>query len=81
MAVEKILQEALALPAKERGELAAALLRSIEPGDGEVLTEAEWEGAWTAEVARRLRDFDEGRTTAISHEELKNRVRARLRQQ
>lgn len=78
MAVEKILQEALALPAKERGELAAALLRSIEPEDTEALTEAEWEKAWAAEAARRLKNLDEGRTRAIPAEEVFAKLRARF---
>lgn len=81
MAVERILQEALALPREDRARLMEALEESLEPGGEATPTEAEWEGAWTAELDRRLRDFDEGRRTAISHEEFKHRVRARLRQQ
>ena len=53
MAVDKILQEALALPVEERSQLAAALLRSIEPDDAEVLSEAEWNAAWSAELELR----------------------------
>lgn len=78
MAVEKILQEALALPVKERSELAAALLRSIEPEDDEVLTEAEWEAAWAAELARRAKDIDEGRAQLIPAEEVFAELRARF---
>lgn len=81
MAIEKVLQEALALSPEDRGRLVGALLRSLEPEDGEVLTKAEWEAEWTVELDRRLRDLDEGRATAISYEEFKNRVRARLPQQ
>jgi hypothetical protein len=33
--------------------------------------------AWSAEIERRLRDFDGGRTTAISLEEFESRMRAR----
>ncbi|HWO26005.1 MAG TPA: addiction module protein [Kofleriaceae bacterium] len=79
MAVEKIFQDALALPREDRARLLTALAVSLEPGGEARPTEAEWEGAWTAEVDRRLRDFDEGRSAAISHEEFKSRARARLR--
>jgi len=79
MAVEKLLREALALPREDRARLANALQESLEPGE-EPLPEVEWEAAWTAEIERRLRDFDEGRATAISYEEFKDRMRARLPQ-
>jgi len=36
------------------------------------------DGAWTAELDRRLRDFDEGRTKAVPYEEAMAQVRARL---
>jgi putative addiction module component (TIGR02574 family) len=80
MAIEKVLQEALALPREDRARVLEALQESLEPEDQEVLTEAAWEAAWTAEIDRRLRDLDEGRATAISYEEFKSRVRARLPQ-
>jgi putative addiction module component (TIGR02574 family) len=73
--VEKVFQEALALPREDRARLLEALQESLEPRD-----EAEWEAAWTPEIDRRLRDLDEGRATAISYEEFKRRVRARLPQ-
>jgi len=79
MALESVLQQALALPAKERGELAAVLLRSLEPAN-EALTAAEHEAMWTDTIERRLRDLDEGRATTISYEEFQHRVRARLPQ-
>ena len=53
-------------------------LAIIEPDQAEAAGDAEWEAAWRAEIERRLRDFDEGRTTAISYEEFKRRVHARL---
>jgi putative addiction module component (TIGR02574 family) len=78
MAVEKVLQEALALPREDRERVYQALMESLEPKDEQVLTETEWEAAWRPEIERRLRDLDEGRATTISHEEFKERVRARL---
>jgi putative addiction module component (TIGR02574 family) len=81
MAIEKLLKDVLALPREDRVRLANALQESLELGGEEPLAEAEWEAAWTAEIERRLRDFDEGRATAISYEEFKSRMRARLPQQ
>jgi putative addiction module component (TIGR02574 family) len=80
MAVEQILREALALPREDRARVAGALLESVQPEAAETLAEAEWEAAWTVEIARRLRDLDEGRATSISLEEFRARMRARLPQ-
>jgi putative addiction module component (TIGR02574 family) len=78
MAIEKLLQDALALPREERARLAHALQESLEPDGEEAVSDAQWEAAWSAEIERRLRDFDEGRTTAISLAEFESRRRARL---
>jgi putative addiction module component (TIGR02574 family) len=80
MAAEKILQEALALPPEDRVRIANALYESVGPDDEEMLDDDAWEKAWAVEVERRIKDLDEGRTTAISYEEFKSRVRARLSQ-
>lgn len=79
-AVEKVLQEALALPREDRERILDVLQRSLAAESQETLTEAEWEAAWTPEIDRRLRDLDEGRAAAISYEEFQRRVRARLPQ-
>jgi putative addiction module component (TIGR02574 family) len=78
MAIEKLLQDALALPREERARLANALQESLEPDGEAAVHDAEWETAWSVEIERRLRDFDEGRTTAISLEEFESRMRARI---
>ncbi|HWU88638.1 MAG TPA: addiction module protein [Kofleriaceae bacterium] len=71
MAVEKIIQEALALPPEDRARLADALYDSLEPDE-------EWEKAWAVEVERRIKDLDEGRTRAIPAEEVFAELRARF---
>ena len=78
VAIENVLQQALALDPDQRAELAAALLRSLEPDDGETLTEQEWHAAWSVEIERRLRDLHEGRAKTFSHDEVMARVRERL---
>jgi putative addiction module component (TIGR02574 family) len=55
-----------------------ALIESLEPEGEEMLTEPEWEAAWTAEIDRRLRDFDEGRAKPIPYEQAMAQIRARL---
>ena len=78
MAIEKVLEQALALPREDRARLAAALLESLEPDDGEVLTEAEWEAAWAAEIERRMKEVDEGRARLIPAEEVFAELQARF---
>ncbi|HEX7843922.1 MAG TPA: addiction module protein [Kofleriaceae bacterium] len=80
MALEKLLQDVLALPREDRARLANALQESLGLDGEQPPGEAEWEAAWATEIERRLGDFDEGRTTAISYEEFKSRMRARLPQ-
>lgn len=71
MAIEKVLQEALALPSEDRARVLEALQESLEPDE-------EWEKAWAAEARRRVKDLDEGRTRAIPAEEVFAKLRARF---
>ena len=79
MALESVLQQALALPADERSELVEALLRSLESVDeGEDETSPEWNDAWAAELNRRAKEIDEGRARLIPHDEVFAELRARF---
>lgn len=79
MAVEKILQEALALPPEERVRIANALYESVGPDDdGEELSEEEWNVAWAAELDRRMKEVDEGRAEMIPAEQVFAELRARF---
>lgn len=71
MAVEKIVQEALALPSEERARVLEALQESLQPDE-------EWERAWATEVKRRAKDLDEGRSRAIPAEEVFAKLRAQF---
>lgn len=71
MAVEKILQEALALPREDRARVMEALQESLGPDE-------EWEKAWAAEIERRVKEADEGRARWIPHEEVFAELRARF---
>jgi hypothetical protein len=56
-AFEAVLDQALKLPHEERSKLSASSLNSVEPADGEELSPEEWEGAWSAELDKRLREI------------------------
>ncbi len=53
ISAQKLLDDALTLPANDRAELAAELLASLDS------VEADVEAAWAAEIARRAADARE----------------------
>ena len=55
----------LALPATERGDLASILLRSLTSHPGEELSPAEWE----QEIARRSDELNSGSAESLTAEE------------
>jgi putative addiction module component (TIGR02574 family) len=67
---DSLLESALRLPAAERGELAARLIESLEPGDDEDDARA----AWDAEIGRRLVDMEQGRVEPLSWDEARRRI-------
>lgn len=64
-AIDVLLDQALRLPERERGELAERLLQSIEPEDGEPVGPGEWQEAWSSEVARRVREVRESSVALV----------------
>jgi len=65
----EILKEALKLPSDARAALAGTLLDSLdEPTDRDA------ESAWEAEIARRLREIDEGKVTLTTWAEARTRI-------
>jgi putative addiction module component (TIGR02574 family) len=72
--LERLRSEALQLSEAERAELAYALLRSLDGPEGEDAA-----SAWDAEVRRRLAEIDAGTAKLIDREELRRRMRARMR--
>ena len=71
---EKILAEALTLDTRERADLAAKLLASL---DGE--PDDEVEAAWAAEVERRIQDIDAGRAELVPWEDVERRIEKEIR--
>lgn len=76
--VRHLLEEALRLPLGERSQLAERLLRSLDD-DEAGLAPAEWERLWSDEIARRLREIDEGRAHLLDGDEALARARAVLK--
>ena len=74
---QELLREAMALPVRERADLAAELLASLD--DATVEDPAEVEAAWAAEIERRARRVMTGETAGISWEDVRRRAEAELR--
>jgi putative addiction module component (TIGR02574 family) len=73
--VPELLEKALALSAQERGLLIDRLIETLddEPADEGV------EEAWAKEVERRMGDIRSGRVETIPGEQVRERLKARLR--
>jgi putative addiction module component (TIGR02574 family) len=66
---EKVLSEALTLDTRERADVAARLLASL---DGE--PDDDVEAAWAAEVARRIEEIEAGRVELVPWEGVERRI-------
>jgi putative addiction module component (TIGR02574 family) len=67
---EQVLEAAMALPEAERAEVAARLQDTLG-----VFSDPEIAAAWKAEIARRIKEADEGGEPSISQEEVDRRLR------
>lgn len=74
-AFEALLDQALQLGEEERGELATRLLRSLEPDEGDILSQSEWDAAWAAEIDRRVREVREGRVQLVDGDDVMAELR------
>jgi putative addiction module component (TIGR02574 family) len=74
---QELLREAMALPLKERADLAAELLASLD--DAATEDPAEVEAAWAAEIERRARRVMAGETAGVPWEDVRRRAEAELR--
>jgi putative addiction module component (TIGR02574 family) len=71
---EKVLAEALSLATRERAEIAAQLITSL---DGE--PEEDVEAAWAAEVDRRIEDVEAGRAKLVPWGDVERRIEEEIR--
>ena len=70
--VDQVRDDAMQLSDDDRLVLGEQLLATVPPEPG-------YEEAWTQEIERRLRDFDEGRTKGIPAEEVFEQLRRRFK--
>lgn len=63
--VDKLLEQALQLSEKERGEPAGRLLRSLESVEDEELAPDAWEAAWSEALDRRMREVRDGKVQLV----------------
>jgi len=71
-AAQRVLYAALALPERERIELAEALIESLDPPAED--SPADVAAAWTAEVARRLEEVETAAVKPIPWEEARKMI-------
>ena len=74
---QELLREAMALSVKERADLAAELLASLDDGAAE--DPAEVEAAWAAEIERRARRVIAGETAGVPWDDVRRRAESDLR--
>jgi putative addiction module component (TIGR02574 family) len=72
-----LLDQALALPVKERAQIARELLRSLD--DEESDDPVAIERAWTEEVTRRVDEMDAGTEAAQDWPTVRDELRATLK--
>lgn len=72
MATDKLLEEALLLPADERARLVEKLFQSLN-----LPTEAEINRLWVEEAERRVSQIEEGKVELIPGEQVFARIRAK----
>jgi putative addiction module component (TIGR02574 family) len=71
---EALLRDALDLDQRERTEMAAALLESVEPQ----VDPREIEQAWREAVRQRVAEIESGRAELIPWEQVRDQLMARL---
>ena len=65
---QELLEKALALPDKERAELAGNLISSLD-----VTIDEDVDAAWQQEVLRRHQDVESGKVKTVSWEEVQRK--------
>ena len=75
IATDKLLEEALLLPADERASLVEKLLQSLN-----LPTEAEVNQLWVEEAERRVSQIEAGKVELIPGEQVFARIRAKYQQ-
>ena len=72
--IQHLLEEAMKLPAEARAALADTLLQSLDETMDDGVREA-----WDVEIAKRIKDFNEGKQKAMPWSEARKRIERRIR--
>ena len=67
--VDRIIDQALQQPARERARIAEKLISSLDQ-----TTDLDVELAWQKEIGKRLKEIDSGAVECIPWEEVRNRL-------
>jgi putative addiction module component (TIGR02574 family) len=67
---QKLLADALQLPSEDRGELISLLIESLDVG-----SDADADAVWSDEIARRLKQIDDGQVEMIDWSEARRIIR------
>ncbi len=70
---QQLLEKALALPDKERAELAGNLIASLD-----AVEDPDADAAWQEEISRRLQEVQSGRVQTVSWESVERKGRSLL---
>jgi putative addiction module component (TIGR02574 family) len=70
----ELLQKALTLSDKERAELAASLIDSLDTN-----VDAGAAGEWKREIAHRIEDLDSGKAKTVPWEEVRRRISTKFK--
>lgn len=74
--IASLLNEVLALPAKDRALLAERLIVSLDGPTPDAVEQARIDAEWAVEIERRERDVEEGRVQMVDGDEVMRRLRA-----
>jgi len=69
----KLLENAMQLTDRERAELAASLIESLDP-----TVDDDWQSAWDDEIARRVKELDDGTVTPIPWSKVRAKLQGKL---
>ena len=73
VATKIIADQALALSEGEKAELVSFLLKAISE-DCDLLTEDEWDQAWSIELNKRIEEMESGAVKGIPYSEVRKRI-------
>ncbi|MEW6381194.1 MAG: addiction module protein [bacterium] len=73
--VEKILEQALEMPPKDRAAIAERLILSLD-----VQTDHDVEVLWQQEIQQRIAEIEKGEVVCIPWEEVRDRLRKKSRE-